>query len=57
MVVDNIKNYNRINDIALKCESCNCYDHLTHQCGLLSYKPINKKVPILKKKKIMNFEQ
>lgn len=44
MAVDNVKNYNKINELSIKCESCGSLDHLTQQCGLFLYKPISKKV-------------
>jgi hypothetical protein len=44
MLADNMKVYNKINDLVMKCDSCGSTDHLTYQCGLIVYKPIPKKV-------------
>ena len=48
MAVDNVKNYNKLSELSIKCESCGLVDHLTQQCGLLLYKPIAKKVHNIK---------
>ena len=44
MLVDNIKIYNKINDLGIKCDSCGSLDHPTFQCGMIVYKPTPKKV-------------
>ena len=47
MLVDNMKTYNKVNDLGMKCDSCGSIEHLTFQCGMIVYKPNTKKVTIL----------
>ncbi len=44
MLVDNIKIYNKINDLGMKCDSCGSIEHLTFQCDLITLIPNTKKV-------------
>ena len=44
MLVDNMKIYNKMNNLGMKCDSCGSLDHLTFQCEMIVYKPNIKKV-------------
>lgn len=44
MAVDNISVYNKLSELAGKCDSCGSQDHQTFQCSLIVYKPIPRKV-------------
>lgn len=44
MLVDNLKIYNKMIDLGMKCDSCGALDHPTFQCSMIAYRPIPKKV-------------
>ena len=50
MAVDNISIYNKLSELAGKCDSCGSQDHQTFQCSLIVYKPIPRKVTKIKLK-------